>query len=327
MNSTQHMKDYFLSPHHVNSNVSLNSQTLKAKDLFLAINYNPKLGPFTDTWDDLVDDFGSKLHFGKISYQNNYVSRFQERVKPRDVKAALVLLSYLKLEHHTIDIGDSLLFDSSMLLIKASSEGANVHNNSFGKPNSMFAWFVIDFLSMLILFDTFIDHRSLIAPMPFTGVPLTPIQSEMFLHNKNILIKFCVEHGNSNVSDYFVIKKTGEIKLGKNTNDMNQLWGTSTKYHRQLKAGIVSSFESYKESYTGDKKVQKMWIHHFVILQLFHPLFRFYPGDDSAEIDFHDDNHHLFIAKMNEDQIKMYIKTYGETPNFSWLWLGEGGKL
>ena len=30
----------------------------------------------------------------------------------------------------------------------------------------MFAWFVIDFLSMLILFDTFIDHRSLIAPMP-----------------------------------------------------------------------------------------------------------------------------------------------------------------
>jgi hypothetical protein len=255
----------------MNSHVSLNSQTLKAKELFLAINYNPKLGPFTDTWDDLVDEFGSKLHFGKICYQNNYVSRFQERVKPRDVKAALVLLSYLKLEHHTIDVGDSLLFDSSMLLIKASSEGANVHNNSFRKPNSMFAWFVIDFLSMLILFDTFIDHRSLVAPMPFTGVALTAIQSEMFLHNKNILIKFCLEHGNSNVSDYFVIKKTGEIKLGKNTNDMNQLWGTSNKYHRQLKAGIVSSFESYKDSYTGDKKVQKLWIHHFVVLQLFHP--------------------------------------------------------
>jgi len=43
----------------MNSNVSLNSQTLKAKELFLAINYNPKLGPFTDTWDDLVDEFGS----------------------------------------------------------------------------------------------------------------------------------------------------------------------------------------------------------------------------------------------------------------------------
>jgi len=107
---------------------------LQAKDVFLAINHNPKLGPFTDTWDDLVDEFGSKLHFGKLSYQNHYVSSFQERVNPRDVKAALVLLSYLKLEHHTVDVGDSLLFDSSMLLIKASSEGANVHNNLFGKP-------------------------------------------------------------------------------------------------------------------------------------------------------------------------------------------------
>ena len=256
------------------------------------------------------------------------MSRFQERVKPRDVKAALVLLSYLKLEHHTVDVGDSLLFDSSMLLIKASSEGANVHNNSFGKPNSMFAWFVIDFLSMLILFDTFIDHRSLIAPMPFTGVPLTPIQSKMFLHNKNILIKFCVEHGNSNVSDYFVIKKTGEIKLGKNTNDMNQLWGTSTKYHRQLKTGIVSSFDSYKDSYTGDQIEQKLWIHHFVILQLFHPLFRFYNGEDAHEkIVFLNENHHKFVAKMNDDQIQLYIKTHDDNPNFSWLWLGHGGRM
>jgi hypothetical protein len=208
------------------------------------------------------------------------VSRFQERVKPRDVKAALVLLSYLKLEQHTLDVGDSLLFDYSMLLIKASSEGANVHNNSFGKPNTMFAWFVIEFLSMLILFDTFINHCSLVAPMPFTDVALTAEQSEMFLHNKNILIKFCLEHDNSNVSNYFVNEKTGDTKSGKNTNDMNKLWSTSTKYHRQLQAGIVSSFESYKDSYTGDKKVQKLWIHHFVILQLFHPLFRFYRGED-----------------------------------------------
>jgi hypothetical protein len=122
-----------------------------------------------------------------------------------------------------------------------------------------------------------------------------------------------------------VNEKTGDVGTG--CCELDKLWSTSTKFSRQLKVGIVSSFESYKDSYIEDKKKQKLWIHHLVILQLFHPLFRFYPGDDSAEIDFHDDNHHLFIAKMNEDQIKMYIKTYGETPNFSWLWLGEGGKL
>ena len=78
-----------------------------------------------------------------------------------------MLLTYLYLEHHTIEERYSLLFDSSMLLIKASSEGAGVHYNSIGKSNHMFAWFVIDFLSMSILFDTFINHRSLLAPMPF----------------------------------------------------------------------------------------------------------------------------------------------------------------
>ncbi len=35
-------------------------------------------------------EFGSKLHFGKMRYQNSNVSRFQERVNPRDVKAALI---------------------------------------------------------------------------------------------------------------------------------------------------------------------------------------------------------------------------------------------
>ena len=88
------------------------------------------LGPFTDTWDDLVDHDGAPLHFGILRYHNSHASTFHERVKPRDVKTALVLLTYLKLEHHTIE--DSLLFDSSMLLINASSEGAGVHNNSCG---------------------------------------------------------------------------------------------------------------------------------------------------------------------------------------------------
>ena len=101
------------------------------------------LGPFTDTWDDLVDDNGAPLHFGNLHYRNSHASTFCERVKPRDIKAALVLLTYLKLEHHTVE--DSLLFDSSMLLIKASSEGVGVHFNSFGTPNRMFVWFVIDF--------------------------------------------------------------------------------------------------------------------------------------------------------------------------------------
>ena len=85
-----------------------------------------------------------------------------------------MMLTYLFLEHHTVE--DLLLFDSAMLLVKQSSEGSGVHFNSIGKPNRMFAWFVIDFLAMSMLFDSFIDHRSLVAPMPFKKMPLSEEQ-------------------------------------------------------------------------------------------------------------------------------------------------------
>jgi hypothetical protein len=107
----------------------MNSQKNKATEtpVFVVANYKPWLGPFTNTWDDLVNEDGEPLHFGVLNYNNTSSSKFRERGKPRDVKAALTLLTYLYLEHHTIEERDSLLFDSSMLLIKRSSEGAGVH--------------------------------------------------------------------------------------------------------------------------------------------------------------------------------------------------------
>ncbi len=107
----------------------------------------------------------------------------------------------LFLKHHTVD--DLLLFDSSMPLIKESSEGAGVRFNSIGKPNRMFAWFVVNFLAMSILFDSFIDHRLLVAPSPYKKVPLSEEHCAMFVHNKHILIKFCLGQGLSRVDIFF----------------------------------------------------------------------------------------------------------------------------
>jgi hypothetical protein len=126
------------------------------------------------------------------------------------------------------------------------------------------------------------------------------------------------------VDKYFVNEKTGDG--GRGCVDLDRLWSTSTKFYCQFRAGIVSSFKSYKDSYTGEKKEQKLWIHHFVILQLFHPLFRFYPGDGSPN-SFSDDNHNLFVERISDRHIQLYIKIYGDTPNFSWRWLGFAGKI
>ncbi len=102
---------------------------------------------------------------------------------PRDVKAAFSMLSYLVLKNHHVSKEDSLLFDLAMLLVKQSCSGLNIHFNSIGKPNHMFAWFVIDFLSMLLLFDTFINHRSLMAPAPYTHKDLADEEQRMLKHN------------------------------------------------------------------------------------------------------------------------------------------------
>ncbi len=128
-----------------------------ARPAFVLVNYNPKLGDFTDEW-DMANDQGECLHIGVLHYNNTMMSTFHSRVHPRDVKAALSMLSYLFLENHHVSKEDSLLFDLAMLLVKQSCSGLNIHFNSIGKPNHMFAWFVIDFLSMLLLFDTSIDH-------------------------------------------------------------------------------------------------------------------------------------------------------------------------
>jgi hypothetical protein len=182
--------------------------------VFVVANYKPWLSSFTNTWDDLVNKDGEPLHFGVLNYNNTSSSKLPEGVKPQDVKATLTLLTYLYLEHHTIEEHDSLLFDLLMLLIKASSEGVGVHYNSIGKPNHMFAWFVIDFSLMSILFDTFINHCSLLVSMPFKKVPLSEAHTAMPVHNKQILIKFCLSQGASRVDKYFVNEKTGDVWRG-----------------------------------------------------------------------------------------------------------------
>jgi hypothetical protein len=45
------------------------------------IKYYPKIGPFTNTWDDLMNDKGEPLYFGILNYNNITASTFCARVK------------------------------------------------------------------------------------------------------------------------------------------------------------------------------------------------------------------------------------------------------
>jgi hypothetical protein len=187
-----------------------------------------------------------------------------------------------------------LLFDSAMLSIKASLEGEALHTNSIGKPNKMFAHFVIDFLAMSLLFDCFHVHNSLVAPVPYYKKQPTSNEQQMLQHNQEILILFCIQH-NPKIAQKYVMNTSGENMfsmhsyilvlhyfiqtvhsskfigdIGWNFANLDSLSATSTDFVCKFDAGIVSSFEFYKQSFTN-KKISPLWVHYFVILQIFYP--------------------------------------------------------
>ncbi len=76
---------------------------------------------------------------------------------PKEIQGMLDLMLCLQLEHYTLPQEDSLLEDSCMLEIKASSNPevakSIIHINSLKKVNTCFSQFVIDYLSIQLAFD------------------------------------------------------------------------------------------------------------------------------------------------------------------------------
>jgi hypothetical protein len=76
---------------------------------------------------------------------------------PQEIQAMLSLLPKLYLESHLVPQDKTYLVDSCMLEIKASSHqdiaGSDIHANSFQRANTTFTKFVIDYLSIALLFD------------------------------------------------------------------------------------------------------------------------------------------------------------------------------
>ena len=89
-----------------------------------------------DTWNDLTNKQGNKLHVGKLEFKTKHGKKpnsFIKHVHPRDVKSALCLVVRLFLEQPKVSAEDSEIHDSVMQDIKKSAINEVVHANSFGK--------------------------------------------------------------------------------------------------------------------------------------------------------------------------------------------------
>ncbi len=104
---------------------------------------------------------------------------------------------------------------------------------------------------------------------------------------------------------------------GWNISNLDFLFAISTEFVCKFEVGIVSSFALYKETFSHKRKSQ-LWIHHFVILQLFHPFFL-----NLDSLCFWNKNKDDFIHSMTSDEQQEYTNIYKEIPNFDYLWLGR----
>jgi hypothetical protein len=100
---------------------------------------------------------------------------------------------------------------------------------------------------------------------------------------------------------------------------MDAIWSSSVRYSKQLPdGGIISSHQNYVATYSGNEHKEAMWIHHFVILQLFHVKFK-----KIGSINYVHNNHSLFIPHFNHDNKQEYTNIFEDMPSFEFLWLVE----
>lgn len=155
---------------------------------YVAPRYDPPIGPVFCRWDDLMHSRkNTPLIIGDHKFTNcNY--SFRMNTVCRDVLGALILVLNLQLEHHTNIV--NMTTDSLMIKIKNSTKDqSGVGSNSFGRVNLSFNQFAIDFLSMVLVFDAWLDHASGTAPSPCAQKTSKAI-SNAILHNREILLQY-----------------------------------------------------------------------------------------------------------------------------------------
>jgi hypothetical protein len=98
-----------------------------------------------------------------------------------------------QLEHHT---SPAITTDSLMLAIQSTSVDQSTFPNtpnSFGKVNMTFAHFVVEFLSVSLLFAFWVSDSSQTSPATFAKNVLDEIYRDL-RRNRNVIVNYCLCH-------------------------------------------------------------------------------------------------------------------------------------
>jgi hypothetical protein len=102
----------------------------------------------------MLRDFNNqRLSIGLIQIHKKAASKYTKANNSRDVLAALHLMVMLHLEDFLVCGKLSHICDSQIKFLKISSNGQLTNHNLFGQVNKKFARFVIDFISVQLVFN------------------------------------------------------------------------------------------------------------------------------------------------------------------------------
>jgi hypothetical protein len=120
-----------------------------------------------DSWEIFRDSNNHRLTIGLFQFHKKAVSAYTEVNNSCDVLAAFHLMVLLQLEDFSVCDNLSHICDSHMKFFKILSNGQLTNHNSFGQVNKKFAWFVIDFISVQLVFNNWYSFLTQFAPSPF----------------------------------------------------------------------------------------------------------------------------------------------------------------
>ncbi len=141
----------------------------------------------------MCNDNNYVLIIGAHTLHTQGSATFTEAIHFRDVFVALGLMLDLMLEPYSVLSSDSQVTNSPMKLIKDSSApdiAGPISSNSFGKVNKKFLCFVIDMLSVQLVFDNWYPFASQSVPSPYVKDNPKDVICHIS-HNQKVLLSLC----------------------------------------------------------------------------------------------------------------------------------------
>jgi hypothetical protein len=216
--------------------------------------------------------------------------------------------------------------------------------NSFGHVNKFFCCFVIDMLSVQLVFNNWYPFSVQSAPSPY--VKETPQEViDDIAHNQGVLVLLCVQL--NPISCMSVFKEGNQLCWQVPT--LKKTFSSVVTMIQKLEKGIILFWEAYAEYYVSYFLLcvfyyctmsfhpnvylyqDHLWIHHWVILQFVNPLFsvpthhdlRGVGPDGFRQFQFKHNNWMQFIRSVDDKLELKHHNRFNEIPRFGLVWLGQ----